>query len=138
MSNGLNQVNLIGNLGADPELRMTSGGTAVLNMRLATSEPYKKRDSDKWEEHTEWHRLTMWGKRAESLAKIVEKGHRVAIVGRLRTSSYENKDGVTMYTTEIRVDNVVLCERAPGGRTQREAPDDVDIPVTVDDDDIPF
>ena len=76
MAEGLNRVMLLGNLGADPELRMTSGGQAVLKLRLATSETYMDKNRTR-QERTEWHNVVIWGKRAEALAKILTKGTRI-------------------------------------------------------------
>src|SRR5690606_33576716 len=114
MADGLNRVILLGNLGADPELRMTNGGTAVLNVRMATSESYLDRNKQR-QERTEWHRVVIWGRRAEALGKILTKGDRILIEGSLRTSSYEDRDGNKKYTTEIVANNVVLSGSGGGG-----------------------
>lgn len=151
MAEGLNRVILLGNLGADPELRMTNGGTAVLNLRLATSESYLDRNKQR-QERTEWHRVVVWGRRAEALGKILTKGDRILIEGALRTSSYEDRDGHKRYTTEIVASNVVLSggggARGTGARSGGAdfGPppsggggfDDVDYGTAPDDDDIPF
>ena len=92
MAEGLNRVMLLGNLGADPELRTTSGGQAVLKFRLATSESYLDRNRTR-QDRTEWHNVVVWGKRAEALAKILNKGSRLFIEGSLRNSSYEDREG---------------------------------------------
>ncbi len=99
MNDGMNRVILLGNLGADPELRYTQAGTAVLSLRLATTESYQDRNKET-QERTEWHSVVVWGARAESLSKTLGKGTRVLVEGALRTSSYE-KDGVKRYKTEI-------------------------------------
>ena len=99
MSEGLNKVMLLGNLGADPELRLTPSGQAVLNMRLATTETYLDKNQVR-QERTEWHSVALWGKRAEALARLLSKGSRVLVEGRLHTSSYE-KDGVKRTRTEV-------------------------------------
>ncbi len=112
MADGLNRVMLLGNLGADPELRSTSGGQAVLKFRLATSESYLDRNRTR-QERTEWHNVVVWGKRAEALAKILNKGSRLFVEGSLRTSSYEDREGNKRYKTEVTALNVVLC----GGRS---------------------
>lgn len=114
MAEGLNRVILLGNLGADPELRMTGGGTGVLKLRLATTESYLDRNKQR-QERTEWHRVVVWGWRAEALAKILSKGDRILVEGGLRTTSYDDKDGNKRYTTEIVANNVVLSGGGRGG-----------------------
>lgn len=141
---GLNRVMLLGNLGADPELRMTGGGQAVLNMRLATTESYLDKDRER-QERTEWHNVVVWGKRAEGLGKIVKKGDRIFVEGGLRTSSYE-KDGDKRYKTEVVASNVILNGKAVtgGGARERTARNDDAAPrpdglkYGDGDDDIPF
>ncbi|HYO98441.1 MAG TPA: single-stranded DNA-binding protein, partial [Polyangiaceae bacterium] len=102
------------NLGADPELRMTPSGQAVLKLRLATSESYLDRNRVR-QERTEWHSIVVWGKRAEALNKILSKGSRIFIEGGLRTSSYDDKEGHKRYRTEIVANNIVLAGGARGG-----------------------
>ena len=106
MAEGLNRVMLLGNLGADPELRVTPGGQAILKLRLATTETYLDKSNTR-QERTEWHSITMWGKRGEALAKFLKKGDRIFIEGGLRTSSYE-KNGEKRYRTEIVASNLIL------------------------------
>ena len=113
MAEGLNKVLLLGNLGADPELKVTQGGQAVLKLRLATTESYLDRNNTR-QERTEWHRVTLWGKRAEALAKFLTKGERIFVEGRISTSSYE-KDGEKRYSTEIVANNIILAGRGKGG-----------------------
>ena len=139
MAEGLNRVMLLGNLGADPELRVTPGGQAVLKLRLATNETYLDRSNVR-QERTEWHRVTVWGRRAEALGKILQKGDLLFVEGRLQTSSYE-KNGEKRYSTEVVANNIVLPgsgrgrgEGAPareggtgGGRPSRE-PAGIDAP----------
>lgn len=115
MSEGLNRVMLLGNLGADPELRVTQGGQPVLNLRMATEEKYQDR-AGAWQTRTEWHSVVIWGKRGEALAKILAKGSRVFIEGRLRTSSYEGRDGGKRQKTEIEASEIILCGDGGGGR----------------------
>jgi single-strand DNA-binding protein len=105
---------LLGNLGQDPELRMTSGGQAVLKLRLATSETYLDRNKVR-QERTEWHSVVIWGKRAEALSKFLTKGSRIFVEGGLRTSSYEDKEGQKRYRTEIVASNVILSGGGGGG-----------------------
>ncbi len=116
MAEGLNRVMLLGNLGADPELRFTQGGQAVLNLRLATTESYLDRDKVR-KERTDWHNVVIWGKRGEALAKILAKGSTIFIEGSLRTSSYDDKEGNKRYKTEIVANNVILTGGRGGGRS---------------------
>jgi single-strand DNA-binding protein len=113
MAEGLNRVMLLGNLGADPELRFTQSGQAVLNMRLATTESYLDKDKVR-RERTDWHNVVVWGKRGEALAKILTKGSSLFIEGSLRTSSYDDRDGNKRYKTEIVANNILLT----GGRSR--------------------
>jgi single-strand DNA-binding protein len=115
MAEGLNRVMLLGNLGADPELKMTPGGQAVLKLRLATTETYLDRNQVR-QERTEWHRITLWGKRGEALGKFLAKGDRIFVEGRLQTSSYE-KNGEKRYSTEVVATNIIL---SGGGRGRGE------------------
>jgi single-strand DNA-binding protein len=112
MAEGLNRVMLLGNLGADPELRVTPGGQAILKLRLATNESYLDKNNVR-QERTEWHRVTIWGRRAEALGKILQKGDSLFIEGRLQTSSYE-KNGEKRYSTEVVASNIVLPGRGRG------------------------
>ncbi len=112
MAEGLNKVMLLGNLGADPELKMTQSGQAVLKLRLATTETYLDKNQTR-QERTEWHSVTLWGKRGEALAKFLTKGERIFVEGSLRTSSYE-KNGEKRYSTEINATNIILGGRGKG------------------------
>ncbi|MBP9863784.1 MAG: single-stranded DNA-binding protein [Kofleriaceae bacterium] len=114
---GLNRVTLLGNLGAAPELRMTQSGQPILKLRLATSETYLDKDNVR-QERTEWHSVTMFGKRGEALAKMLTSGDRICIEGRLSTSSYE-KDGEKRYRTEVVATNFVLCGSRGGEGASR-------------------
>lgn len=123
MAEGLNRVMLLGNLGADPELKATTGGQAVLKLRLATSETYLDKNKER-KERTEWHSITVWGKRAEALAKFLAKGDRLFVEGQLRTSSYDDREGVKRYRTEINAVNVLLNGKAGGSRQSSEPDSD--------------
>ncbi len=109
MSDGMNKVILLGNLGANPELRFTASGTAVLNFRLATSETYLDRNKEP-QSRTDWHAVVVWGARAQGLAKLLLKGSHVLVEGGLRTSTFE-KDGVRRYKTEIHAREIHLVGR---------------------------
>ena len=141
MADGLNKVILIGNLGADPELRMTNAGSAVMTLRLATTRSYLDKNKTR-QENTEWHQVAIWGKRAEGLAKILKKGSRLAVEGEIRYSEYDDKDGVHRWRTTIHAIGVTLCDRAPAGSNPRDEFDgDDELPPPGrggGDDDIPF
>ena len=111
---GVNKVILVGNLGKDPEVRYLEGGTAVANFTLATSESYKDRNSGERVTQTEWHNVVLWRGLAEVAEKYLKKGNQVYIEGKLRTRSWEDKEGNTRYTTEIVADNMTML----GGRNE--------------------
>lgn len=113
MTQGLNKVMLFGNLGAEPELRTTGAGAHVLSFRIATTEVYFDKQQQK-QERTEWHQVALFGARAEPLAKLLHKGSRVLVEGRLQTSSYE-KDGSKRYKTEVIATDLFLGGPALGG-----------------------
>lgn len=136
MTQGLNRVTLFGHLGADPELRMTNGGTYVLSFRVATTEVYFDKEQTK-QERTEWHKVALFGARAEPLSRILSKGSSVLIEGRLQTSSYE-KDGSKRYTTEVIASEICLGGRAPSGSFARPASAPVSRPAPAVADDVPF
>lgn len=121
MSDGLNRVQLLGNLTADGELRSTSGGQSVLKLRLATNESYLDKNRQR-QERVEYHSVILWGKRAESLAKFLSKGSRIFVEGSLRTSSYDDKGGNKRYRTEVNATNVILCGGRGGGQNQQSEP----------------
>lgn len=107
----VNMVILVGNLGQDPELRSTGSGTAVCNMSLATSRKWKDRDGNS-QEKTEWHRIVVWGKQAESCNEYLSKGSQVYVQGRIETRKWEDKEGNDRYSTEITAENVRFLSRA--------------------------
>jgi single-strand DNA-binding protein len=112
MAEGLNRVTLIGNLGQDPELRYTQANQGVLSLRMATTESYFDNNTKERKEKTEWHTVVVWGKRGEALNKILSKGSRICIEGRLQTRTWEDKQGSKRYSTEVVANNVILL----GGR----------------------
>ena len=147
---GVNKVILIGNLGADPDLRHTPSGTAVSNLRLATTEVFSTREGEK-NKRTEWHRVVAFGRLAEICNQYLKKGRQVYIEGRLQTREWEDKNGDKRYTTEIVATNMtMLGGRGEGGggyaaddAAQPEAPAEVaDAPAPAgaadEDSDLPF
>ncbi len=142
---GVNKVILLGNLGANPEMRFTQGGQAVANLRLATTERWTDKSGQK-QEATEWHRVVVWGKQAEIVGQYLTKGRQIFVEGSIRTRQWQDKEGQKRYSTEIVARNIQML----GGRTEGR-PDDAgagatvppDDSVTADfgggpDDDIPF
>ena len=111
----VNKVILVGNLGRDAELRYTPGGAAVATLNLATTEVWNDKASGQKQEKTEWHRIVLWGKSAESLNEYLTKGKQIYVEGRLQTRKWQDKDGHDKYTTEIRGDRVVLLGGGGGG-----------------------
>ena len=133
---GLNRVQVLGRLGADPELKMTGGGKAVLKLRVAVTESYLDRNNAR-QEKTEWVPCTLWGKRAESLSKILAKGDNVYIEGGFSTSTSE-RDGQKRYFTEVNVSEVILCGgKRGGGLSGSSADTSFDYGANVDEED-PF
>jgi single-strand DNA-binding protein len=112
MSRGINKVILIGHLGADPETRAMPSGMTVANLRLATSENWKDKQSGEQQERTEWHNVAMFGRLAEIAGEYLRKGSQVYIEGRLRTRKWQDKSGADRYTTEIVANDMQMI----GGR----------------------
>jgi len=110
----VNKVILVGNLGRDAELRYTPGGAAVATLNLATTEVWNDKGGQR-QEKTEWHRIVLWGKQAESLQEYLTKGKQIYIEGRLQTRQWDDKDGNKRYTTEIKADRVTLLGSSGGG-----------------------
>ena len=140
MARGINKVILIGHLGQDPETRYMPSGSAVTNLRLATSEQWKDKNTGDQQERTEWHSVAMFGRLAEIAAEYLRKGSQVYIEGRLRTRKWQDKDGHDRYTTEIVANEMQML----GGRPDSSAPARTSSaamsggPPTDLDDDIPF
>ncbi len=132
MSRSLNKVTLIGNLGADPEVRSTSGGNRVAQFSLATSRSWTGANGER-QEKTEWHRCVVWNSKSSSLADIVErylkKGDKVYVEGRIEYRQWQDKENQTRYTTEINVRELIMLSGRPGagegdgggGRTAKAA-----------------
>ncbi|MEW5740166.1 MAG: single-stranded DNA-binding protein [Myxococcota bacterium] len=114
MAGGVNKVILIGNLGADPEVRFTPGGQAVANFRIATNESWTDKQGQK-QERTEWHRIVVWGKQAENCGEYLKKGRQAYVEGRLQTREWTDKEGKKNYTTEIVANTVQFLGGGRGG-----------------------
>jgi|SRR5579863_3729632 len=114
MARGINKVILVGNLGADPETRYTPSGTAITNIRIATSESWKDKQTGEQQERTEWHRVEFFGRIAEIAGEYLKKGRQVYIEGKLRTDEYE-KDGIKRYSTKIIADEMQMLGGREGG-----------------------
>lgn len=117
----INKVILIGNLGADPEVRYTASGQAVANMRLATTEKYKDRDGN-LQEKTEWHRVVAWGKQAELARDYLRRGRQIYVEGSLQTREYTDKDGIKRYSTEVRSNQIVFLGPREGAGAPAPGP----------------
>ena len=111
----VNRVILVGNLGKDAEVRYTPGGAAVSTLSLATTEVWNDKSSGQRQERTEWHRVVLWGKQAETLNDYLKKGKQIYVEGRLQTRQWDDRDGNKRYTTEIRSDRIVLLGGRGGG-----------------------
>ena len=144
----VNKVILVGNLGRDAELRYTPGGAPVATLNLATTEVWNDKASGQKQEKTEWHRIVLWGKSAESLSEYLTKGKQIFVEGRLQTRKWQDKDGHDKYTTEIRADRITLLgggavEPRNGGQHVRDEDIASGVPALagsgpLSDDDIPF
>ncbi|WP_028214399.1 single-stranded DNA-binding protein [Paraburkholderia mimosarum] len=121
----VNMVSLVGNLGADPEVRYLPSGDAVANIRLATTDRYKDKASGEFKEATEWHRVSFFGRLAEIVSEHLEKGSSVYIEGRIRTRKWQAQDSTDRYSTEIVADKMqMLGDRNGGGRREPGGDDD--------------
>lgn len=133
----INKAILIGNLGADPEVRYTQTGTAVANFNLATTESWTK-DGNK-EEKTEWHRIVAFGRLGEICGEYLSKGSKVYIEGRIQTRSWDDKDGNKRYTTEIVAREMkILTPRSGGGTSTGSYDEEPPLPEPTMGDDVPF
>jgi len=132
--NSVNKVIIVGNLGQDPEARFTPQGTAVTNLSVATNESWKNQ-SGEIQDRTEWHRVVMYGKMAETASEYMKKGQMVYVEGRLQTNEWEDQNQVKRKTTEIRCDNFTMLGRRSDSTQRSTAQNN----TTEDqDDDLPF
>jgi len=140
----INKVIIIGNLGADPEMRYTPGGDAVASLSIATSEQWKDKNTGEKKERTEWHRVTAWRRLAEICGEYLTKGRQVYVEGKLQTDKWQDNNGNDRWTTKIIASDIRFLGSAPGGgssggRQQRSEYDDSGFqPPGGPDDDIPF
>lgn len=112
MANSVNKVILVGNLGKDPEVRTLESGSKVVGFSLATSEKYKDKITGEQRVQTDWHNIVMWRNLADIADKYLRKGMQVYIEGKLRTRSWQDKDGNNRYTTEVVADNMVMMSKS--------------------------
>jgi len=137
----LNKVMLIGRLGADPELKYTPAGVAVLKIRIATDTRWKSQDG-KNQDSTEWHNVVIWRKLAEVISPYLQKGSRIYVEGRLTTRNWDDKDGVKHWMTEVQADSVQLLDSkgtsSPAASPEPPEPMEAPEPAPNDGDDLPF
>ena len=153
MARGVNRCFIIGNLGADPEIRYTQAGAAVANINVATTESWKDKQTGEKQEKTEWHRVVMFGRLGEIAGEYLKKGSKVYIEGRLQTDKYQAQDGTDRYTTKIVANDMQMLDSGQGqqqghgggqgapqgsGQPQGQAPQDAPGQFDDMDDDIPF
>ena len=120
MARGVNKVILIGNLGADPEVRYSPSGAAVTNARLATTDSWRDRQSGEQQERTEWHRVVFFGKLAEIAGEYLRKGSKVYVEGRLQTRKWQGQDGQDRYTTEVVANDMQMLDSRGGSGSMGE------------------
>jgi single-strand DNA-binding protein len=146
---GVNKVILVGNLGRDPEIKYTQNNVCVANFSIATSESWKNKQTDEWEEKTEWHRIVAWRHLAERAEKYLRKGKQVYIEGKLETRKWQGNDGQDRYTTEIIARELILlgkkdaadpfaAPQAQHANASAEAPIPAQAGTHPADDDLPF
>jgi len=121
MARGINKVILIGNLGADPEVRYTPANTAVCNLRIATSEQWRDKQTGEQQEKTEWHNVVLFARLGEIAGEYLRKGSKVYIEGRLQTRKWQGQDGQDRYTTEIVANEMQMLD-SRGGSAPMDAP----------------
>jgi single-strand DNA-binding protein len=129
MAGGVNKAILVGNLGSDPEMRYTPSGQGVCEFRVATNESWNDKNGQR-QERTEWHRIVVWGKRAEVCSKYLAKGRSVYVEGRIQTRTYDDKEGNKRYITEIVAQDVQFL--GGGGRDGRDKTSDAPPPPDGD------
>ena len=148
MAGTVNKVILIGNLGKDPEVRHLENGAVVANFPIATSESYTDKNTGQKVENTDWHNIVVWRGLAGVVEKYVKKGQKIYVEGKLKTRSWQDKDGSTSYTTEIIADELTILSRSDNqqgaslapysSQGTPEAPSKVDDIIKGDKNDLPF
>ena len=147
MARGINKVILVGNPGADPETRYMPSGSAVTNIRVATTESWKDKDTGDQQERTEWHSVAFFGRLAEIVAEYLRKGSQVYIEGKLRTRKWQDREGNDRWSTEVVANEMQMLGGRPGSNAPAQAPAPAAAQVGADapqpppgefDDDIPF
>ncbi len=143
MARGINKVILVGNLGADPESRAMPSGSSVTNIRVATSESWKDKNTGDQQERTEWHNVAFFGRLAEIAAEYLRKGSQVYIEGKLRTRKWQDRDGNDRWTTEVIANEMQMLGNRPGAGAPTQAAAVAESPpplsaATEFNDDIPF
>lgn len=149
MAGSVNKVILIGNLGKDPEVRHLENGAVVANFSIATSETYTDKNTGQKVENTDWHDIVVWRGLAEVVEKYVKKGHKVYVEGKLKKRSWQDKEGITRYSTEVIADEMTMLsspgQKIPGAQKDPynsagtpEVPSKVDDIIKNDKDDLPF
>jgi single-strand DNA-binding protein len=140
-SRGINKVILVGNLGADPEVRYMPSGSAITNIRIATSETWKDKENGEAQERTEWHRIVFFNRLAEIAGEYLKKGSKVYVEGSIRTRKWQDKDGQDKYTTEIVAKEMQMLDSRGGSSDFKESHEKTSEPAESFnnfDDDIPF
>ena len=143
MSNGVNKVILIGNLGQKPEMRYTATNSAVANLSIATTESWKDRESGEMRDKTEWHKVVFFGKPAETIEKYLDKGSKIYVEGKLQTRKWQDKDGNDRWTTEIVGNRFNFLDSRPSqGESSMDQSNSSSLPQSdntgISEEDIPF
>ena len=128
----INRVTLLGHVGAEPEIRSTKSGASICNLRVATTES-RKAKSGEWEKVTEWHRVIVFGTTADNVGRFVEKGSKIYIDGKIKTSKFTDKNGIERYSTDIIANEVRFLGKSEAreeGGTQRAKPSQKAAPAT--------
>jgi len=139
MSNGVNKVLIIGNLGSDPEIKYTKAGDPVANLSIATSESWKDKNSGDLQEKVEWHRVVMFSRLAEIAEQYLKKGSKVFVEGKLQTRKWQDQEGKDRYTTEVVAKEMTMLDSRSTSQSQENSPKaESEKPKDDFEEDIPF